>query len=337
MSQKKGVKGELSVKKEEPQMDRQLNNIDKGEDTCSQWDDCMNIHVGRDRISSIEFHLPDDTVVRAGISLHSSYGSHFIAVVNKSCEYLKKLSLKHNDKLLGINYNAVECFEHDTILEMLRYLFHEPRANSIVLIVEREAENGKMEMFEIEVNEKGEPIQYICRMFTLNLTESGISPKKCRIQLAMKSNYYVTSDENKRLHLETLNKDNAREGQFDYTEYQCRSNRRGRMPVLLFYGSFESVLYPGLYITAHKNLELSLYRADPHFEYKDSCPRDPRFFILIKTSNGSSCFESMPYRGRYWICEGRLKQLRLKRIRRNRLDHTAEAKFNFIPGPKGDL
>ena len=48
-------------------------------------------------------------------------------------------------------------------------------------------------------------------------------------------------------------------GQFDYTEYQCRSNRRGRMPVLLFYGSFESVLYPGLYITAHKNLELSLY------------------------------------------------------------------------------
>ena len=39
-------------------------------------------------------------------------------------------------------------------------------------------------------------------------------------------------------------------------------------------------------------------RADPHFEYKDSCPRDPRFFILIKTSNGSSCFESMPYRGK---------------------------------------
>jgi len=54
----------------------------------------MNIHVTRDRISSIEFHLPDDKVARAGISLHSSYGSHFITVVNKSCGYLKKLSLK---------------------------------------------------------------------------------------------------------------------------------------------------------------------------------------------------------------------------------------------------
>lgn len=31
------------MKKEEPQMDRQLNNIDKGEDTCSQWDDCVSI------------------------------------------------------------------------------------------------------------------------------------------------------------------------------------------------------------------------------------------------------------------------------------------------------
>jgi hypothetical protein len=54
----------------------------------------MSIHVARDRISSIEFHLPDDKIARAGISLHSSYGSHFITVVNKSCGYLKKLSLK---------------------------------------------------------------------------------------------------------------------------------------------------------------------------------------------------------------------------------------------------
>ena len=41
--------------------------------------------------------------------------------------------------------------------------------------------------------------------------------------------------------------------------------------------------------------------------------------------------------GRYWICEEGLKQLKLKRIRRNRLDHTVDAKFNFISGPKGDL
>jgi len=31
------------VKKEELQMDRQLSNIDEGEDTCSQWDDSVSI------------------------------------------------------------------------------------------------------------------------------------------------------------------------------------------------------------------------------------------------------------------------------------------------------
>jgi len=39
-------------------------------------------------------------------------------------------------------------------------------------------------------------------------------------------------------------------------------------------------------------------RADSPFEYKDRCPRDSRFFILIKTSDGSLCFESMKYRGK---------------------------------------
>lgn len=37
--------------------------------------------------------------------------------------------------------------------------------------------------------------------------------------------------------------------------------------------------------------------------------------------------------GRYWICEGGLKQLNLKRIRRNRLPDTPEAKFNIIIAP----
>ena len=35
--------------------------------------------------------------------------------------------------------------------------------------------------------------------------------------------------------------------------------------------------------------------------------------------------------GRYWICEDGLKQLKLKRIRRNRLDDTADAQFNIMP------
>lgn len=70
-------------------------------------------------------------------------------------------------------------------------------------------------------------------MFTLNLTESGISPKKCRIQLAMKSNYYVTSDENKRLHLETLNKDNAREG--NVLIYNTISFKQVDLDSVLFY------------------------------------------------------------------------------------------------------
>ena len=39
-------------------------------------------------------------------------------------------------------------------------------------------------------------------------------------------------------------------------------------------------------------------RAYSPFEYKDRCPRDPRFFLLNKTSDGSSCFESMKYRGK---------------------------------------
>jgi hypothetical protein len=34
--------------------------------------------------------------------------------------------------------------------------------------------------------------------------------------------------------------------------------------------------------------------------------------------------------GSYWICEGGLNQLKLKRIRGNRLDDTANAKFNII-------
>jgi len=41
--------------------------------------------------------------------------------------------------------------------------------------------------------------------------------------------------------------------------------------------------------------------------------------------------------GKYWICEGGLKKLKLKRIRRNRLDHTPDAKFNImIPPIDGD-
>ena len=41
--------------------------------------------------------------------------------------------------------------------------------------------------------------------------------------------------------------------------------------------------------------------------------------------------------GRYWICEGGLKQLKLKCIRRNRLDDTPDAKFNImIPPIDGD-
>ena len=31
------------MKTEEPQMDRQLSNINEGEDTCRQWDDSVSI------------------------------------------------------------------------------------------------------------------------------------------------------------------------------------------------------------------------------------------------------------------------------------------------------
>jgi hypothetical protein len=37
------VKGGLSVKKEEQQMDHQLSDIDEGEDICSQWDDSVSV------------------------------------------------------------------------------------------------------------------------------------------------------------------------------------------------------------------------------------------------------------------------------------------------------
>ena len=37
------MKGGLSVKKEEQQMDHQLSDIDEGEDICSQWDDSVGV------------------------------------------------------------------------------------------------------------------------------------------------------------------------------------------------------------------------------------------------------------------------------------------------------
>ncbi|CAG2251916.1 unnamed protein product [Mytilus edulis] len=201
--------------------------------------------------SPIVFMLTDDHSEPSGLTLVSTDEGHIIEISDKYIKYYQKLNLRHYDKILGIDYQAVKFYPHEIVLEMLKYLVYPSTEEFTSLIVERQEQNRSKEFLEIKVyvkvNTRGitsDGSETVSGKTTTNSSTLRIvnvkwkHPTECYIRYYPQSNKYITVDKSQNLNLSTLRFENGNKNLIRYNMCSglCRKEENS-----VFIGVFQIV------------------------------------------------------------------------------------------------
>ncbi|XP_076096393.1 uncharacterized protein LOC143067186 [Mytilus galloprovincialis] len=279
--------------------------------------------------SPIVFMLTDDHSEPSGLTLVSTDEGHIIEISDKYIKYYQKLNLRHYDKILGIDYQAVKFYPHEIVLEMLKYLVYPSTEEFTSLIVERQEQNRSNEYLEIKVYVKvntrgitsvGDGSEKVSTTTTTNSSTLRIvnvkwkHPIECYIRYYPQSNKYITVDKSENLNLSTLRFENGNKNLIRYNMcsglFRKEENKKLKEPHSVFIGVFQ-VIHSKKFIMAAKATKLTLVTGwTGNKSEREIVQADPRFFIVRdEKGEGNRVFESLFYRGSYWTFNNKGLQL----------------------------
>ncbi|XP_052104262.1 uncharacterized protein LOC127737515 [Mytilus californianus] len=292
------------------------------------------------RRSVIDFMVKED-VVKGGMNLHSNDYGHYIEITDTRNKYPSNMALQNTDNILGINNQAVDQYHHFIVLEMFRNMIKSSTEEPLSLIVERQQENGNKEILEIEVNVEVE-IQYepivkvdahVCHSSSYDLNIRCVRYLECidcRIHNGGKTNYYVTTDKIDNIHMRPLRHSDKKKNIFKCYKFHGLCMQRGRRPVPMFIGVFQSY-EDNQFVMASSKTTLSLINIPTKLNtnMRQITRADPRFFVVSRTGSGHSYFESLQHRGSYW----KFNENTLQLARRSNMEAMSsyDSHFRFVP------
>lgn len=267
-----------------------------------------------DEMSNIILKYSESVDQDTGFILHTTKTGHFIKTTNLNSNQLD-LNLRDNDRLLGINMEVVTFWDHRIVLESLKYLlFYSEPSERLSLIIDRQDEDGKIDIYEIcvtvrrsrgdvhlEIKSFLKRISYQPRMKCVKFKNLF----QCRIRHGARNNCYLKVDEKINLVMETLTNQDEDFWKFDCYVYHCLKLCASRYepPTNVFICVLRSChTFDGQrpYIMA-KNCEKVGTMCFRTLELDDRRKEktDPRFFRISRTGSGRHLFESLIYKDYY--------------------------------------
>lgn len=277
-----------------------------------------------DEMSNIILKFSESEDKDTGFILHTTKTGHFIKTTSLNSNQLD-LNLRDNDRLLGINGKVVTFWNHWIVLESLKYLlFYTEPSERLSLIIDRQDENGKIDVFEIcltvtrsrdkdndieidigdayiEIKSLLKRISYQPRMKCVKFKDLF----QCRIRHGARTNCYLKVDAKRNLVMETLTNKDEDFWKFDCYVYHCLKLCESRYEpptnvficVLRSCHSFDGQR-PYIMAKSCEKVGTMCFRTLELDDRRTEKP-DPRFFKISRTATGESLFESLIYKDYY--------------------------------------